>query len=185
MRRRKKITHALYQIPSPKFENKLQVNFLFLASDFQHPMLKVKSKQSFFTAFHRVQSSNQGTPHMAKKEEVDVSFNLQHRKVGQRWGKKKKKFKFFKNFFWQLPKKNMLMYSWCQKYLGRFSWAIAKKIIQKFFELFFWEEKHAKLLLALKIPRQVFLGQLKKKIKKKLSFFFPFAKKNMLSSSWC
>jgi hypothetical protein len=61
-------------------------------------MLKLRSKLSFSTTFHRVQSSNQGTPCTVEKKRVDVAFNLRHQKlVGDR--KKTKKGKYHDNFF--------------------------------------------------------------------------------------
>jgi hypothetical protein len=46
---RKKILPAPYQTSSPKFEDGLWVIFLFLASNFQHPMLKVRQIIFFYS----------------------------------------------------------------------------------------------------------------------------------------
>jgi hypothetical protein len=46
--RRKKIPCVPYQTSSSKFEKGLRIIFLLLASNFQHPMLKVGSKLFFF-----------------------------------------------------------------------------------------------------------------------------------------
>ncbi len=107
----------------PKFEKGLRVIFLFLVPNFQHPMLKVKSKLSFFMAFRQVQSSNQGTLCIAKRKEVDVAFTLWHWKLARDEKKNKKKqeyrnkfflgnwkgkFKIFLNFFFSFVEENLL-----------------------------------------------------------------------------
>jgi hypothetical protein len=83
MKRRKKFLVPIIKLQpqSLKFEERLKVSFLLLASKFQNPTLKVGDKLSIFYCFPSISKLKARSFMHGRKKEVNVASNLWHQKL--------------------------------------------------------------------------------------------------------